>query len=63
MYNIFHMLLLEQKIIKKARINKNILKLDTNKNSSKYEVEAICNSIVYIKKLPTYLLAFYYLIF
>ena len=62
MYNILYMLFIEQKIIKKKEINKNIGRFEAS-NNKKYKVEIIWNSIVYIKELETsYLLELYYLV-
>lgn len=43
------MLLLEQDIIKKKRIDKNLIKFKTSSNK-KYQIKGIWNSIVYTKK-------------
>ena len=62
-HNVFHMLLLEQDIIKKKRVDNKVTKLDFKaSNSKEYKVEAIRDSAVYTKELRDYLSGFYYLI-
>ena len=60
----FHLLLLEKDNTKKERVDKNITKLDVGDNNSvKYKVEAIWDSVVYVRKLKSsHLPDFYYLI-
>ena len=41
-YNVFHMSLLEQNILRKEQVN--------NENSKKYKIEVIYGSIIYTKK-------------
>ena len=43
--------MLKQNITRKALIDKNAIKLNVGKDSNEYKVEAIKNSMVYIKKL------------
>ena len=59
------MLLLKQNTTRKKRVDKNIIKLNFNiRNSQKYKVKAILNSILYKKELKiNYLPKLYYLIF
>ena len=57
------MLLLEQNIIRKKRVNKNVTKLDFKaSNSKKYKAKAIQNNVVYANKAHVHLSGFYYLI-
>ena len=49
MHNIFHVALLEQDIIRKERMDKCMMELETG-DSKEYEVKAICNSAVYANK-------------
>ena len=60
-HNIVHISLLEQDTIKKGRVEIAI-ELDKG-NKKEYEVEAICNSAVYVRKSEEHLLSFYYLVF
>lgn len=56
------MLLLKQDITKKEQVDENAIKLDADDNDSKKnKVEAICNNMIYTKKLAVYLLGLYYL--
>ena len=58
------MLLLEWNTIRKKQVNENVTKLNTDKDSGKYKVEEIRNSIVYIRKLESgHLPGLYYLVF
>ena len=59
-YNVLHVLLLEQDTIKKGQVE-TAIELDKG-NSKKYEVEIICNSAVYARKLEGHLPGLYYLI-
>ena len=62
-YNIFYVLLLEQKITKKGQVDENKTELDAGNNSGEYEMEAIWDSMVYTKKSKSgYLLQLYYLV-
>ena len=63
-YNVFHMLLLEQDTTRKGRVIEKISELDTgNKDSKKYKVEAIWNCAIYANKLESgHLPGLYYLI-
>ena len=65
MYNVFYVLLLEQDITKKKQVDKNnMTKLNVDDNDrKKYIVEAIYNSMVYIKESANYLPGLYYLVF
>ena len=57
------MLLLEQDIIRKRWVDKNLIEFKAGKNKE-YKVEEIWNSTVYAKKsVADHLLSFYYLIF
>ena len=60
------MLLLEQNISKKGRVDANatnLAELDANnKDSSKYKEEAICDSAVYTRKSAGHLSGLYYLV-
>ena len=59
------MLLLEQDIIRKGRVNdKNAVELDAGNNKSgEYKVEAIWDSAVYAKEVESdHLLGLYYLV-
>ena len=58
-YNVFHVLLLEQNTTKKGRINK-LPEFEIN-DEKEYKVEAICNSVVYAKQIDGHLLGLYYL--
>ena len=53
-HNVFHMSLLEQDTIRKGRVDKNateLAELDAGDNKGGgYEVEAICNSVVYARE-------------
>ena len=61
-HNVFHVLLLEQDIIKKERVRK-VPKLDAGDNSKEYEVEAIWDIAVYAMKLESdHLPRLYYLV-
>lgn len=61
--DVFHMLLLEQDITRKGRVNKFLeLKLDADKNK-KYKVKTIRDSAVYNKIVEGKLLKLYYLIY
>ena len=65
-YNVLHMLLLDQNNIRKRQVYKNdATKFNIGHNENgKYKVEAIQNSAVYTKELkPGYLLGLYYLVF
>ena len=48
--DMFHVLLLEQDIIRKGWVDKNTTELNTGNNSRKYRVEAIQDSTVYAQK-------------
>ena len=62
--DVFYVLLLEQDITRKGRVNKEVPELDAGDEDSKeYEVEAIWNSAVYANKLELgHLPGLYYLI-
>ena len=63
-YDVFHMLLLEQNTTKKRQVYENVTELNTgNENSREYKIEAICNSTVYARELAGHLPEFYYLVF
>lgn len=66
-YDVFHILLLEQNTTRKRRVDKNIKQMDFNvcdNISRKYEVEAIQDSAVYTKESEArHLLRLYYLVF
>ena len=55
------MSLLEQDIIRKRRVNKKVIELETGK-SKEYKVEAIWNNAVYARKSKSHLPRLYYLI-
>ena len=58
------MSLLAQNIIRKGRVDENATKLDAGNNEGgEYEVKAICDSVVYIKKSAGYLSGLDYLVF
>ena len=63
-YNVFHVLLLEQDTTRKGLMSKKILELDAgNKDSEEYKVEAICESAVNANKSESgHLLGLYYLV-
>ena len=63
-YNVFHMLLLEQDTTRKERVSKEVPELDnSNKNSEEYKVEAIWDSAVYGNESELgHLPGFYYLV-
>lgn len=61
------MSLLEQNMARKKRGNKAIFRLEfndseSNRGNTKYKVEAIWDSTVYVREAESYLLGFYYLI-
>ena len=63
-HNVFHMSLLEQNITKKKRVDEDVTELDTsNDKSGKYKVEAICDSMVYVRESEGHLPGLYYLVF
>ena len=55
------MLLLEQETTSKKRLDKKVTKLKAG-DGKKYEVKAICDSIIYVYKAEVHLLALYYLV-
>ena len=57
------MLLLEQKTIRKERVDKNMMKLDAGNKSEEYKVEAIYNNTIYAKESASDLIGLYYLVF
>ena len=58
------MSLLKQNITKKGYINKNVTELDTgNDKSSKYKLEAICDSAVHTKQSENHLPELLFLVF
>ena len=65
-YNVFHISLLEQDIIKKWRVDKKTakqLEFEAGGNNKEYKVEGICNSALYARELETgQLPGFYYLV-
>ena len=63
MYNVFHMLLLEQENTRKRWMNEfaDLLEFETGDNKE-YEVKAIRDNIVYAKEANKYLLKLYYLV-
>ena len=64
MYDVFHMLLLEQDITRKERVDKWVIELELEAgNSNEYKVEAIWNRAVYANKLESVQLpGLYYLV-
>lgn len=63
-YNIFHESLPEQNNTRKREVNKIISQLKLDKNNNKeYEIEAICNSKIYARKIEDHLPSLYYLVF
>ena len=66
-YNIFHMFLLEQNIIRKEQVDEKTAEQTEFKasgNNEEYKMEGICDSVVYARKSEVgYLSAFYYLIY
>ena len=62
-YDVFQMLLLEQDSTKKKLMNKfaEMLKFEPGDNKE-YNVKAIQNSAIYIKKVNGHLLGLYYLV-
>ena len=64
-HDVFHLSLLEQGTTRKGRVDEKTLLLEFEDNSEdkEYEVEAICNSAIYVKKSESgQLLGLYYLI-
>ncbi len=65
-YDIFHVLLLEQDITKKGQVNNDILPESEKKfeagDKKKYKVKAIINNVVYNKEGNNQTPGFYYLI-
>ena len=63
-YDVFYVSLLEKDTSRKRRVDENVMELDANNNiSGKYEVEAIWNSAVYVRKSESgHLLDPYYLV-
>ena len=62
-YDVFHMLLLEQNMTRKGRVDNKITKLDDVDNKgAEYKIKAIWDSTVYAKESTSYLLGLYYLV-
>ena len=63
-YNIFHVLLLEQDTTRKEQVDENITELEFNAgNSKKYKVKVIENSMLYAMESKSgHLLGLYYLV-
>ena len=63
-YDIFHVLLLEQDITRKGQVDENATKLDAGDDKGgEYKVKAICNSTVYVRESVGHLSGLYYLVF
>ena len=61
--NIFYLSLLEQNIVEKRQVDKNITKLEFKTcNSKEYKMEAIWDSTVYTNKAKGHLPGLYYLL-
>lgn len=57
------MSLLEQNIIRKEQIDKNISELNFNvSNSKEYQIEVIHDGVIYASRIENYLQGFYYLV-
>ena len=64
MHNVFYILLLEQDIIRKRRVDEIMTELDIgNDDSRKYEVEAIWDNVIYVRESKSHLSGLYYLVF
>ena len=62
-YDIFHVLLLEQNPIKKGRVDENATELDaSNKGGGEYKIKAIWNNAVNMKESTGHLPGLYYLV-
>lgn len=64
-YNIFHVFLLEQHILRKKRVIKKLLKLEKEfeaRDNKQYEVKVIIDSVIYGKKANNQIPGFYYLV-
>ena len=64
-YDVFYVSLLEWNTTRKGWMDKNateLAELNAGKDSSKYKVEAICNSIIYAKESASHLPGLYYLV-
>ena len=65
-YDVFHVLLLEQDITRKRRIDKEVRQIEFDAGddkSGKYEVQAIRDSAIYVRESKLgYISGFYYLV-
>ena len=62
-YDVFHILLLEQDTTRKERVDKKVTELDFEAgNNKEYKVEAIWDSAVYAKESKSHLPGLYYLV-
>ena len=63
-YNIFHVLLLENNSIRKKQVDKAMFKLEfeNHSNDKKHEFQVIYNNAVYASKSKGHLSSFYYLL-
>ena len=65
-YDVFHVSLLEQDTIRKGQVDKKVREIEfdaSDNDSEEYEVEVICDSTVYTKKLESgYLPSLHYLV-
>ncbi len=62
-HDVFHVLLLEQETTRKGRVDKTTSRLEfKNEGDNEYEVEAICNSVVYASESESHLPGLYYLV-
>ena len=66
-HDVFYICLLEQDITRKGRVDKKIvekMEFEAGSNNEEYDIEGICDSAVYARKLEaSQLLGLYYLIF
>ena len=62
-HDVFHVSLLEQDIIRKGRVNVNVMEFEAGSDDKEYEVEGIWDSAVYAKESITgHLPGVYYLV-
>ena len=62
-HNVFNVSLVEQDTTRKKRVDKKVMELDFEAcNSEEYEVEAIRDSVVYVKESEGHLPGLYYLV-
>ena len=62
-YDVFHVLLLEQDITKRGQVDKTTSQIELDEaNSEEYKIKAIYDSAVYARELESHLLGLYYLV-